>query len=116
MTVTIVPGDEAESHVWAVALEVGRLFADVPWILVGAQMVMLLEREAGRSSGRPRATWIPSLTSGSWPVEPGPRPTGSSRLASRSARQSTPIGSSARSVGRSSHQWRPCRFPVARGR
>jgi hypothetical protein len=28
------------------------IFADVPWVLVGAQMVMLLEREAGKTSGR----------------------------------------------------------------
>jgi predicted nucleotidyltransferase len=28
------------------------LFADVPWVLIGAQMVMVLEREVGRSSGR----------------------------------------------------------------
>jgi len=50
--IAIHPGDDAEGHVWATALEVSRLFADVPWVLVGAQMVILLEREAGRSSGR----------------------------------------------------------------
>lgn len=52
MIVAILPGDDAEARVWATALEVGRLFADLPWVLIGAQMVMLLEREAGRPSGR----------------------------------------------------------------
>lgn len=52
MTVAVLPGGEPEAQVWATSLEVSRLFADVPWVLIGAQMVMLLEREAGRPSGR----------------------------------------------------------------
>lgn len=52
MTVTVLPGDDAEARVWATALEVSRLFTGIPWVLVDAQMVMLLEREAGRPSGR----------------------------------------------------------------
>ncbi len=52
MTVAIAPRDDAEARAWATALEVAALFVDVPWILVGAQMVMLLEHEAGRPSGR----------------------------------------------------------------
>jgi len=52
MTVAIPPGGEAEARVWATALEVSRLFADVPWVLIGALMVMLLERASGRASGR----------------------------------------------------------------
>jgi predicted nucleotidyltransferase len=52
MTVAILPGGDAEARLWATALEVSDLFADVPWVLVGAQMVMLLEREAGQTSGR----------------------------------------------------------------
>ena len=52
MTVNVLPGSDAEAGVWATALEVAAIFADVPWVLVGAQMVMLLEREAGRVSGR----------------------------------------------------------------
>ena len=52
MTVAILPSSDAEARVWATALEVSGLFADVPWILIGAQMVMLLEREVGRPSGR----------------------------------------------------------------
>jgi predicted nucleotidyltransferase len=52
VTVRVVSRDDAEAKVWATALEVSRVFADVSWVLVGAQMVMLLEREAGRPSGR----------------------------------------------------------------
>lgn len=52
MTVGIVPGSGAETAVWATALAVSDALGDLPWILVGAQMVMLLEQEAGRPSGR----------------------------------------------------------------
>lgn len=52
MTVAVVPRDEAEARVWATGLEVSALLVDVPWVLIGAQMVMLLEHEAGRPSGR----------------------------------------------------------------
>lgn len=52
MTVAVRPGNDAEAQVWATALEVARLFADLPWVLIGAQMVMLLEHEARRPSGR----------------------------------------------------------------
>ncbi len=52
MTVAILPSGDAEARVWGTALEVAGLFAGIPWVLVGAQMVMLLEREAGRPSGR----------------------------------------------------------------
>ena len=52
MTVDIAPGSGAEAAVWATALAVSDALGDLPWVLVGAQMVMLLEREAGRPSGR----------------------------------------------------------------
>jgi predicted nucleotidyltransferase len=52
MTVAIQPASDAEARVWATALKLTGLFADVPWVLIGAQMVMLLEGEAGRPSGR----------------------------------------------------------------
>ncbi len=52
MTVDVLPGSDEEAAVWATALAVGEILGDLPWILVGAQMVMLLEREAGRPSGR----------------------------------------------------------------
>lgn len=52
MTVDIAPGSGAEAAVWATALAVSDALGDLPWVLVGAQMVMLLEQEAGRPSGR----------------------------------------------------------------
>lgn len=52
MTVAIVPASDPEARVWATTLEVSELIAEIPWVLIGAQMVMLLEREAGRPSGR----------------------------------------------------------------
>lgn len=52
MTVDVLPGSDAEAAVWATALGVAEILGDLPWVLVGAHMVMLLEREAGRPSGR----------------------------------------------------------------
>jgi hypothetical protein len=52
VTVRIVPGSDAEEAVWRTALEVAGLFRDWPWVLIGAQMVILLELEHGRPSGR----------------------------------------------------------------
>ena len=45
MTILIEPFGAAEAGLWRATLEVSRLFADVPWVIIGAQMVMLLERE-----------------------------------------------------------------------
>jgi predicted nucleotidyltransferase len=52
MTVDVLPGSGEEAAVWATAIDVSEILGDLPWVLVGAQMVMLLEREAGRPSGR----------------------------------------------------------------
>jgi len=52
MTVDVLPGSDAEAAVWATALGVAEILGDLPWVLVGAHMVMLLEGEAGRPSGR----------------------------------------------------------------
>jgi hypothetical protein len=52
VTVRIVPWSDAEEAVWRTALEVAGLFRDWPWVLIGAQMVILLELEHGRPSGR----------------------------------------------------------------
>ncbi|MBI2780768.1 MAG: hypothetical protein HYX55_03090 [Chloroflexi bacterium] len=50
--VTIAPRGEAERGLWRLSLELAHLFEGLEWILAGAQMVMLLEREAGIESGR----------------------------------------------------------------
>ncbi len=52
MTIRIEPLGVAEAGLWRATLEVSVLFADVPWVIIGAQMVMLLEREQGVASGR----------------------------------------------------------------
>lgn len=52
MTISIEPLSAAETGLWRATLEVSSLFADVPWVIIGAQMVMLLEREHGVASGR----------------------------------------------------------------
>jgi hypothetical protein len=52
VTVRIVPGSEAEEAVWRTTLAVAAMFRDWPWVLIGAQMVILLELEHGRPSGR----------------------------------------------------------------
>jgi Domain of unknown function (DUF1814). len=50
--ITIAPRDEAEHSLWRLTLEVADLFDGIEWTVAGAQMVALLEREAGITSGR----------------------------------------------------------------
>lgn len=52
MTVEVLPRGEAEAASWATALSVAGALQDIPWVLIGAQMVMLLEHEAGLVTGR----------------------------------------------------------------
>lgn len=52
MTVRVVPGSEAEEAVWRTTMAVAVMFRDWPWVLIGAHMIILLEREHGRRSGR----------------------------------------------------------------
>jgi len=52
VTVRIVPGSEAEEAVWRTTLAVAAMFRAWPWVLIGAQMVIVLELEHGRPSGR----------------------------------------------------------------
>ena len=50
--VSIEPPGAAEAGLWRATLEVSHLFADVAWVIIGAQMVMLPKREQGVASGR----------------------------------------------------------------
>ncbi|MEO7229867.1 MAG: hypothetical protein ABIZ30_04655 [Candidatus Limnocylindrales bacterium] len=50
--VVIVPRNVAEAALWRMTIEVAELFAGFPWVIVGAQMVLLLEFERGQASGR----------------------------------------------------------------
>ena len=52
MSLQINPLGAAEAGLWRATLEVATLFADIPWVIIGAQMIMLLEREQGVTSGR----------------------------------------------------------------
>ena len=52
MTIRIDPVGQADAALWRTTLEVAGLFGDVPWVIIGAQMIMLLEREQGVTSGR----------------------------------------------------------------
>lgn len=50
--IVIVPGDDAEERLWQVTHEVADLLDGLPWVLIGGQMVTLLEREHGGRTGR----------------------------------------------------------------
>jgi hypothetical protein len=50
--IVIVPRDATETALWRTTAEVAGLFGDLPWVVVGGQMVMLLEFELGVTSGR----------------------------------------------------------------
>lgn len=50
--IRVVPAGDAERALWRTTTEVAQLFADWPWVIIGAQMVMLLELEMDHPSGR----------------------------------------------------------------
>lgn len=52
MSIRIDPVGSGEAGLWRATLEVAGLFEDLPWVIIGAQMIMLLEREQGVTSGR----------------------------------------------------------------
>ena len=49
MTVRIEP-QTSETALWRTTLEVADLLAGLPWVLIGAQMIRLLELEHGSRS------------------------------------------------------------------
>lgn len=52
MTVRILPSSDEEAALWRTTLEVAQLFRGWPWVIIGAQAVMLLAHERGRPAGR----------------------------------------------------------------
>lgn len=50
--VRILAASDAERALWRLSFELTDLFGDWPWVIIGAQMVMLLEIERGLPSGR----------------------------------------------------------------
>jgi hypothetical protein len=49
---SVIPSGPMEARLWRTTLELCSLFADWPWVVIGAQMVIILELEAGHRSGR----------------------------------------------------------------
>jgi hypothetical protein len=50
--VGIVPQSDVEAQLWRLTREVARLFSGLPWVLIGGQMVAILEAEHGLVAGR----------------------------------------------------------------
>lgn len=50
--IVIVPTNDADERLWRVTHEMADLLAGLPWVLIGGQMVTLLEREHGGRTGR----------------------------------------------------------------
>jgi len=50
--IELLPRDDAELGLWSATLDLAELLADLPWTLIGAQMVMLHAYEAGEIPGR----------------------------------------------------------------
>lgn len=50
--VVIIPRSGAEAALWRTTAEIAVLIRELPWVVVGGQMVMMLELEHGRPSGR----------------------------------------------------------------
>lgn len=93
MTLAITPGSDAEARMWATSLELSQLFDDVPWIVIGAQMVILLELDAGRESGRTTGDVDVVVDVRILAGERAGLRNGSAKLASTSRPLSTRIGS-----------------------
>lgn len=48
----VVPSSEPEAALWRTTAEVAVILRELPWVVVGGQMVILLELERGRLPGR----------------------------------------------------------------
>ena len=52
MTVSVLPGSDAEAAVWRTTLEVATLLTGLPWVLIGAQAIIVVALEHGRRPTR----------------------------------------------------------------
>lgn len=52
MSIRIEPAGESDAQLWQSTVLVAHLLSDLPWLLIGGQMVALLEHEKGRLIGR----------------------------------------------------------------
>jgi hypothetical protein len=47
-----VPASDADADLWRLTREVARILHGIPWVLIGGQMVAVIEAEHGASVGR----------------------------------------------------------------
>ncbi len=52
MTVSVLPASDAEAAVWRTTLEVASLLRRLPWVLIGAQAIIVVALEHGRRPTR----------------------------------------------------------------
>lgn len=52
MTIRVAPRSEQEAGLWRTTLEISELLRDWPWMLIGAQAIVVLALERGRPVGR----------------------------------------------------------------
>lgn len=52
MPIVVQSASEADARLWRLTKEIARLFAGLPWALIGGQMVAIIEAEHGASVGR----------------------------------------------------------------
>ena len=50
--IRVLPASDADADLWRLTSEVGEILRGIPWVLIGAQMVALIEAEHGASVGR----------------------------------------------------------------
>lgn len=50
--IRILPASEADAELWRLTREVASLFSGLPWVLIGGQMVAIIEAEHGAVVGR----------------------------------------------------------------
>lgn len=50
--IVVIPSNDPEAALWRMTAEVAVILRELPWVVVGGQMVILLELERGRPPGR----------------------------------------------------------------
>ena len=50
--IRVLPASDADADLWRLTREVGQILRGIPWVLIGAQAVALIEAEHGASVGR----------------------------------------------------------------
>jgi hypothetical protein len=50
--IRLLPASDADADLWRLTREVAGILRGIPWVLIGGQMVALIEAEHGASVGR----------------------------------------------------------------